>query len=115
MDKVRDFIAVIRSSTQKVAELVKQLESDLNLTLTYIGKIERLIKELHYIQVNGLIESSKLQDEKFSIIFNQVQNLVSDTTATLEEIIPAVKTSIRYTGDIRANINEARYYLDNIR
>ncbi len=115
MDKVHDFIAVIRTSTQKVTHLVKQLENDLSLTLNYINKIERLIKELHYIQVNGLIESSKLQDEKFSIIFNQVQKLVSDTTATLEEIIPAVKASIKYTGEIRTNINEARYYLDNIR
>ncbi len=114
MDKVNDFISLMHHSTKQVATLSRQLESDLGRTLSFINKIERLIKELHYIQVNGLIEAFKLEDEKFSIIFTQVQNLVDNTTTILEEIGPMVTTSIKYTGDIRFGINDVTYYLDNM-
>lgn len=114
MDKVHDFISIMHSSTHKVAASIEELEKELSQTLFFINKIERLIKELHYIQVNGLIESSKLQDEKFSIIFNQVQSLVESTNATLEEISPILTASLKYISEMRSQINQVQYHLEQI-
>ncbi|BCD61300.1 aerotaxis receptor [Nitratiruptor sp. YY08-26] len=114
IDKLEDFVKVLQSSTMEVTKESNILKNHIEETLLFINKIERLIKELHYIQINGLIEASKLEDIKFTIIFQQVQNLVENTNKTLEEIAPSMNTALKYICDIEENIKEVDLYLKHL-
>ena len=113
-NRLNDLLSLMHYSSKKITQLSKKLENDLHKTLSFINKIERLIKELHYIQVNGLIEAFKLTDEKFTIIFKQVQSLVDNTSKILEQVSPMINTSLTYTHEIHLGINEIEYLLSNI-
>ncbi|BCD67255.1 PAS domain-containing methyl-accepting chemotaxis protein [Nitratiruptor sp. YY09-18] len=114
IDKLEDFVKVLKASTQEVSTQSNILKEHIEETLHIVNKIQRLIKELHYIQINGLIEASKLEDIKFNIIFQQVQNLVESTTKTLEELSPSIKTAHKYSTDIAKNVKEVDFYLQHL-
>jgi len=112
LERIYDFVLVMRLSLQEIAKQMKLIEQNLDMTLKDVSKVERLIKELHYIQINGLIEAAKLNDEKFSIIFNQVKELVIRTNKVIEEVFPLFYKSLQYAKDITENIEEVKEYVD---
>ncbi len=100
MDNLIDLLKALKASSAETNKLAIHLADYLKKTLNYIDEIESIIKELHYIQLNGLVESARLGEQKFSIIFNQVKELVENTTKLIEEILPMIKHSIKDANDV---------------
>jgi len=114
IENLMDLLKTLKHSASKTIELSISLDDYLKKTLNYIDEIENIIKELHYIQLNGLVESARLGEQKFSIIFNQVKELVENTTQLIEEILPMIKHSLKEAGDIEYNTTKVKNYINQI-
>jgi len=114
LENLMDLLMSLRFSASKTIQLSMELDNYLKKTLNYIDEIEGIIKELHYIQLNGLVESARLGEQKFSIIFNQVKELVENTTQLIEEILPMIKHSIKESNEIEYNTNKVRNLIDDM-
>lgn len=114
VENLIDLLKTLKHSASKTIKLSISLGNYLNKTLNYIDEIENIIKELHYIQLNGLVESARLGEQKFSIIFNQVKELVENTTKLIEEILPIIKHSLKEAGDIEYNTTKVRNYINQM-
>jgi len=111
IENLIDLLKALNYSASKTIELSISLDNYLKKTLNYIDEIENIIKELHYIQLNGLVESARLGEQKFSIIFNQVKELVENTTKLIEEILPMIKHSLKEAGDIEYSTTKVKNYI----
>ncbi len=99
-ENLKDLISVVFNNIEKNSNLVKELINYLKRTEKYIDEVEGIIRELHYIQLNGLVESARLGEQKFSIIFNQVKELVENTTSIINEIKPMIINTIKEAEEI---------------
>jgi len=104
-ENLRDLVCVLYQNIETNSNFVKELIDYLKNTLRYIDEIEEIISELHYIQLNGLVESARLGEQKFSIIFNQVKELVENTTKIIDEIKPLINNTMKQ-GDYIDRENE---------
>jgi aerotaxis receptor len=114
IDNLVDLLKALKHSASKTIELSLALDDYLRKTLNYIDEIESIIKELHYIQLNGLVESARLGEQKFSIIFNQVKELVENTTKLIEEILPMIKHSLKEVADIEYSTTKVKNYINQM-
>ena len=114
IDNLMDLLKALKHSAEKTIELSIALDDYLKKTLNYIDEIESIIKELHYIQLNGLVESARLGEQKFSIIFNQVKELVENTTKLIEEILPMIKHSLKEASDIEYSTTKVKNYINQM-
>jgi len=114
IENLMDLLKALKSSASKTIQLAVDLEDYLKKTLNYIDEIESIIKELHYIQLNGLVESARLGEQKFSIIFNQVKELVENTTKLIEEILPMIKFSLKEANDIEYRTTKVKDYITDM-
>ncbi|EDP73664.1 Methyl-accepting chemotaxis-like protein (chemotaxis sensory transducer), partial [Hydrogenivirga sp. 128-5-R1-1] len=102
---LRDMVSVESNDIEITSKFITELLTYLKKTNIYINDVENIIGELHYIQLNGLVESARLGEQKFSIIFNQVKELVENTTNIINEIKPMIINTIKEAEDI-SNISE---------
>ncbi len=101
MENLLDLVLALENNSKKIIEYSKQLHNYLAKAMRYIEQIEEIISELHYIQLNGLIESARLGEQKFSIIFNQVKELVENTNKLIEDVNPMIKKGINDSDEMR--------------
>ena len=101
-ENLEDLVSVVFYNIRKNSNFVKDLINYLKRTEKYIDEVEGIIRELHYIQLNGLVESARLGEQKFSIIFNQVKELVENTTNIINEIKPMIINTIKESEEINS-------------
>ena len=113
-ENLKDLECILYINIKKNDIFVKDLISYLKNTLRYIDEIEEIISELHYIQLNGLVESARLGEQKFSIIFNQVKELVENTTKIIDDIKPLINNTLKQGEDIDKETEKILKELDDI-
>ena len=113
-ENLKDLECILYINIKKNDIFVKDLISYLKNTLRYIDEVEEIISELHYIQLNGLVESARLGEQKFSIIFNQVKELVENTTKIIDDIKPLINNTLKQGEDIDRENERIFKELDDI-
>ena len=113
-ENLKDLECILYINIKKNGIFVKDLVSYLKNTLRYIDEVEEIISELHYIQLNGLVESARLGEQKFSIIFNQVKELVENTTKIIDDIKPLINNTLKQGEDIDRENERIFKELDDI-
>ena len=111
---LKDITSVVENAKDVNLKVIQDLQSYIRKMVKYIEHIEEIIKELHYIQLNGLVESARLGEQKFSIIFNQVKELVENTTSLIDEINPMIKKALKDASDVEYVVGKVQKEIEII-
>jgi aerotaxis receptor len=85
---IDNLFELVNIYNNKLFNLTLEMENQIKQSIVHLEKLEQQIMYLDYIQVYGLIESSRHIDDKsgFGEIFSQLKILIKNTTSEIELI-----------------------------
>lgn len=98
---------LVHSYNKKLTELTTSMDEAIYKSIIYLNQLEQQILYLGYVQVYGIIESARYNDDSsgFGEIFLQLKTLIKDTS---EEILVMKKIGESFFRDNRMLINESK-------
>lgn len=107
MQNVYLLFKLVRLYNSKLSDLTLKMDKTIQKSISYLGTLEGQIMYLGYIQIYGIIESARSNDDAsgFSEIFSQLKSLISNTA---EEVLQMKKMAEKFFGDNRFLMGELR-------
>lgn len=92
---------------KKLSELVLVIDKTIQKSILHLNTLEQQIMYLGYIQIYGVIESARSNDESsgFTEIFLQLKSLIANTA---QEVLEIKQVAEKFSADNRILINESK-------
>jgi aerotaxis receptor len=107
MQNVSLLFKLVHLYNSKLNDLTHIVDKTIQKSISYLGTLEGQIMYLGYIQIYGIIESARSNDDAsgFGEIFSQLKSLISNTA---DEVLQMKKMAERFSSDIRFLMGELR-------
>ncbi len=96
--------SAIKERLVNINKISKQLDLCFNKILTYLKTIKHLIKRLNFLYLSGMVESAHQIKTNFSIIFLQINDLVSCTKNTIDSLSSSLSSIYEGNKTIKKDI-----------
>ncbi|NPA52476.1 MAG: PAS domain-containing protein [Aquificae bacterium] len=105
---------VIRTQLLNINSISKSLNDSFRKILDYLNTIRYLIKRLNFLYLSGMVESAHQTKTNFSIIFIQINELVSCTKKTIDQLSSNLSSIYEGNRIVKKDIEEVLEIMNEI-